>query len=453
MAKRKTPARDPKTGKFLTKAQRAARHRGRGRAKPSSRGRGRAGASSAAAASASSARETEHQRRVRAGKKAARTRRRNEAGGRRPSAPRRGGGGHRRGVSRDMVLSEARAAARASARDILSNQRGKHPRHWRTGRYPAGHPRAGQFKSTRPGSGSVQDNPSPFLAAAENPMGMAEWLVGGFSLAVGAFGANMLDRTVATTALTDTNTKDAAGNEIYTDTGNAGSSSYAGMTNAAAVAAPMNIWRWVFGGVASVVPMASGAALQHFTQDGWPKTQAFLNFGGLGAFGNLIVKGGTDLAAYLLKGTAFGQRVFDIEIRAQALKAGSSYTGPTPPSSGLGAWAQVKTLGGQVPKKLAGCGGECSCGGTCDSCKEKKRRGEHQHHPPPAPAPGPRHHHHGNPPPPPKHVPPPCVPPQPPGATMAGVPANLPAPAVVQQHVSLGAPRMPLAAMNWGAQP
>lgn len=443
MAKKRTPPRG-KNGRFLSKAQRAARARGRKQGGGGAR-RGRA-RSTAASSAAATVRETAHQRRQRAARKGARTRARNAAHhARRPA--RRGGRGH----SREAIVADARSAARAAARDLLTTQRGpmrgrSGKAHWHgLNRWPAGHPRAGQFKGARPGAGHVQDNPHAMLAAAENPMGMAAWLVGGFSLAVGAFSANLLDRVVATTALTDTATKDAAGNEIYSDTMNAGSSSYAGMSNAASYSAPMNIWRWVFGGVAAVVPMAGGAALQHFTHDGWPKTQAFLNFGGLGAFGNLIVKGGTDAAAYMLKGTAFGQRAFDIEIRAQALKAGSSYAGPTPPSTGLGAWSAHKTLGGYAkPKSLAGCGEGCDC----DPCKKKREPPPRREPPPPPPGGQHQHEHrpphaHGHPPPPPRHVPPPCVP----AAGGGGGPSLYGAP-------GMGAlpkpPRIPHNALSWG---
>ena len=355
----RTPPRG-KNGRFLTKAQIAARkrarHGGGGHHKPKHHGGHRAREGAATGASAAES------RRSAAARKAARTRRENEESRRRASAK----AARTRKAREEAEEAKRRRAKAARARDQLTTQRHKGlESHWRTGRYPAGHPRAGQFKSTRPGSGSVSDN--PLLAAAENPLGIAEWLIGGGSLAFGAIVTGVLDRVWSTVGLTDSGSKDANGNEVYTDPGGTAGGPYAGMTNAAAYAAPMGVKRWLLAGAAVVTPIVAGSALAYFTHDGWPKTTAFLNFWGLGGFAYVVIKGATDLGARLLRGTAFGQRVFDVEIRAQALKTGSSYTGPTPPSTGLG-------------KSLAGCGDNCGCG----PCKARKNSAQPEVPPPPA---------------------------------------------------------------------
>jgi hypothetical protein len=336
--KHRTPPRG-KNGRFLTKAQRAARRAGHGKGhKGHHKGHAREATPKASKSSEASSRA----------RKAARTRRENEE-----RARKRGQKAARTRARNEREKAERRRKG-ARARDQLTVQRsGSTSKNWRTGRYPAGHARAGQFKSTRPGSGAVHDN--PLLAAAENPLSLAEWLIGGGSLAFGAIVTAVADRFWATTALTDSGTKDANGNEVYTDPGGASGSAYAGMSNAAAVAAPMGVKRWLLAGAGVLGPVLGGSALAYFTHDGWPKTTAFLNFWGLGAFGYVVIKGVTDLGARLLRATSFGQRVFDVEIRAQALKAGTSYTGPTPPSTGLG-----KTLGG--------CGDGCGCG----PCKSRR---------------------------------------------------------------------------------
>ena len=341
MAKHKTPRRDPKTGKFLTKAQIAARKRAR---KPAKKPRARAReAAPAAAAESKKPRKSKPRKggpskavRKAAAAKAARTRARNE-----------------REHQKKLEAARRKRSRTGRARDQLTTQRqGTLSKSWRTGRYPKGHPRAGQFKSTAPGSGSVHDN--PLLTAAENPLGVAEWFIGTGSIALGAIGLSVIDRIAATVPLKDAGTKDANGNEQYTDPGGASGSPYAGMTNAAAYAAPMGLKRWLIAGAVVATPMVGGLALAYFTHDGWPKLTAFLNFTGMGAFGYVLIKSGSDALARLLRGTAFGQRTFDVEIRAQALKAGSSYTGPVPPSTGLG-------------RNLA-CGGDCGCG----PCRAKR---------------------------------------------------------------------------------
>lgn len=181
--------------------------------------------------------------------------------------------------------------------------------------------------------------------AMENPLGVSELLVGGLTGVIGFGVADVLDRYLATHALTDSGGKDANGFEVYTDTPPT-SGNYSGLFNATAILAPMDAMRWAAGLGLAAVPMIAA----HFIKA--PTGRAALQFFGFGAGIRVVGKGLVDLSSMLLKKTSSGQRLYDAELRAQLAKAGSSGASgfPTLPSAGLGYAPQAHGFG-------CGCGG------------------------------------------------------------------------------------------------
>jgi hypothetical protein len=286
--------------------------------------------------------------------------------------------------------------------------------------------RNGRFASRarEAGANPIGAGANPLLEAAENPMSAAEYFIGGGSMIIGGLVAEVADRFAATHALTmvakpfnptgpNTATTDATqaatdpnGKIIYMDVPDAGAatmwSPYNGMKNGAAIAAPMGLKRWIVAGAVVVVPFVGGIPLAKY---GHYKSAAFFNFLGFGAAVRTGVKSLGDLLAFALKGTGFGQRIYDGEARAQALKAGAGAEQYLP-STGLGR-ANVKGV--------AGCGDGC-CGG-CGPCKQKAAA---QQQPPSTQQQPPSQQQQPPPPPPPPTV----VQVQPPGGQQVPVPVQ-----------------------------
>ena len=198
-------------------------------------------------------------------------------------------------------------------------------------------------------------------------MGGLELFVGGLTGVVGFISADVLDRVLATHALTAAGTNDSNGNAMYTDTPPTASTwrgNYSNLYNGTAVIAPMSIARWGIGLLLTAVPI--GAA--HFVKS--PVGRSALQMFGFGA-GMRVVGGGlVKILGGLTKKTAFGQRVFDAEIRANALYGGSANT-----LVGTTGTALTNTAGTQITPSVptAGLGaphtGLGDCG--CMSCKQR----------------------------------------------------------------------------------
>jgi hypothetical protein len=205
--------------------------------------------------------------------------------------------------------------------------------------------------------------------AMENPMGGLELFVGGLTGVVGFVSADVLDRVLATHPLTASGSNDANGNAMYTDTLPTASTwrgNYSNLYNGTAVIAPMSLARWGIGILITVVPFVGA----HFVKS--PVGRSALQMFGFG-FGMRVIGGGIVKAvASLTSKTAFGQRVFDAEIRANALYGGKAATLVQAAGSGT---QQTTTAGTQIAPSVptAGLGaahtGLGDCG--CMSCKQR----------------------------------------------------------------------------------
>jgi hypothetical protein len=165
----------------------------------------------------------------------------------------------------------------------------------------------------------------------ENPMTGVEIFVGSITGLLGFGLADALDRVLATHALTDKGTKDVNGIELYADNP-ATTGPYAGLFNATAICAPMDVTRWAAGLAMAAVPLT----IAHFI--GAPTGRAALQFFGFGAGVRIVGKGMTDLVALVTRTTPIGQRLYDGEMRAAALKSGGAANPALAslPSAGLG---------------------------------------------------------------------------------------------------------------------
>jgi hypothetical protein len=164
--------------------------------------------------------------------------------------------------------------------------------------------------------------------AMENPISVMDGVVGGVCGLIGYGAAEVVDRLLATHALTDTNTKDANGVELYTDPADS-----SGHWNATYVLGPMSLGRWAAGLGIAIVPLLAGGMIKK------PALRSCVQFFGFGALIRTGGKGLTDLLAYVSRKTAVGQRLFIPEDSAQsALSAGKYDTtlpGIAPGPTGL----------------------------------------------------------------------------------------------------------------------
>ena len=282
-------------------------------------------------------------KRAAAGRKAARTRKRNKAehkaagrkGARRTKARKVARkGGKRRGAARSSNRSSHRSSTRVVKQTIVKHvptggllvqapKRSKRRKAKRAGKRHSG--RKGARKGTRRAKRS---------AAMENPMTTGELILGGFTGLLGFLTADVVDRMLATHALTDKGTKDLQGNELYADNPPS-SGDYTGLYNATAICAPMDVTRWLVGvGAVAGLPLV----LAHFVKNDMARSG--LQFFGFAAGVRIVGKGLTDLVAGVLKTNPIGQQLYDGEMRAAALKANNGNPAAAAlaslPSAGLG---------------------------------------------------------------------------------------------------------------------
>jgi hypothetical protein len=168
-------------------------------------------------------------------------------------------------------------------------------------------------------------------AAMENPMDGTELFIGAITGLAGFLTADVLDRFLATHALTAASVASGATLATYTDTPPT-TGDYAGLFNATAICAPMNATRWLAGLSVAGVPLI----IAHFVSA--PKGRAALQFFGYAAGIRIVGKALTDAVAMLTQPTQLGQQLYDGEMRAAALKTGQGTIASTVtlPTSGLG---------------------------------------------------------------------------------------------------------------------
>jgi len=149
-----------------------------------------------------------------------------------------------------------------------------------------------------------------------------ELVVGLFTGVLGFATADLLDRFIATHALT------AKSDGSFADTPPA-DGNYPGLYNATAVLAPMDWKRWLVGGAVSGTPLVAAQFVS--SKVGRSALQMF----GFGSGMRVLGKGLVDLGAMLAKKYSFTQRLYDGELRAGALKAKDGSEAALP-SAGLG---------------------------------------------------------------------------------------------------------------------
>lgn len=187
----------------------------------------------------------------------------------------------------------------------------------------------------------------------ENPLGMGEVIVGGLSGLAGYAAAEVLDRFLATHALTPVSGggSNANGVALLQDPGDAN-----GHWNSTMILAPMSIARWGAGLGMSLIPIFGAKYVP-----GGPKMKAFLGFFGFGALVRTIGKGATDGIAYLTRNMPVGQRLFGLEDSAQAATLASYDANPpgvAPGPTGLHG----------LPPGVGACGNCVNCKSGVGAC-------------------------------------------------------------------------------------
>ena len=288
-----------------------------------------------------------------------RRRRRRSASKRRRTSSRRRTSGKRKSPKR---VAAARKAARTRAR----NRAARHATYT-----PPSHQLAAEGGRRRR-KRRMKSNPARHhrrrrhhRGAMENPLSGVELVTGGISGLFGFLAADLVDRFVATHALTTTTNKDAAGHVLYADTPPT-TGTYTGLFNGTAVVAPMYVsWqRWLFPGLVAVLPIWGARYVRSNT------ARATVQMFGVGAGIRWLGKALTDGVATLLSYTCTGQRLYDPEIRGHALrKVNGNANDPSVtgfPTTGLGrriAPAGI-TAGPPAPQLAAGVGKCGKCGKT-----------------------------------------------------------------------------------------
>lgn len=267
-----------------------------------------------------------------AGKKAAATRKRHARAGR--STPKRSSGKKRGGrrSSRSRGRRRARAVITVSASERRRRRGRKNPR-----------------RGSRRRRGAM-----------ENPLTGVELFIGTLTGLMGFGTADVVDRLIATHALTGVTSATVT---VYTDvppTANPAQgtkATYGSLFNSTAVCAPMNLERWGVGLLISGVPILIG----HFVSA--PVGRSSLQFFGFGALMRVAGKGLIDMVAALGKSNPTAQRLYAGEQRAAAVYAndGTAAQLPGQAMTGLGrpALGAAPTL--QMHKTGCGCG---KCAGT-----------------------------------------------------------------------------------------
>lgn len=197
--------------------------------------------------------------------------------------------------------------------------------------------------------------------AMENPLTGVELFVGTLTGLMGFGTADVVDRLLATHALTPTT---SGSTTTYMDTpptaapAQGTAATYGSLFNATAVCAPMNLERWGVGLLIAGVPMVIG----HFISA--PVGRSALQFFGFGALMRIAGKGLIDMVASLTSTNATGMQLYSGEQRAAAVLANNGGTANLPSNgTGLGrqmmAAAPNRSLGAptlQLHKTGCGCG-------------------------------------------------------------------------------------------------
>ena len=198
----------------------------------------------------------------------------------------------------------------------------------------------------RKSPGRRKSGPRRHKGAMENPMTGVELFVGGVTGLMGFLTADAIDRVMATHALGPSVSVPGAFGDTPPTSGD-----YQGLYNATAICAPMDWKRWLVGALVTGVPLTIG----HFISA--PTGRAAFQFFGFAAGVRIIGKGAIDAVAMLVQKSETGQRLYDGEMRAAALKSGN---GVMPANINL-------PIAGLGRPQL---GAPCACGGKCAKCAQ-----------------------------------------------------------------------------------
>jgi hypothetical protein len=206
----------------------------------------------------------------------------------------------------------------------------------------------------------------------ENPLSTVEIIAGGLTMLLGLAVADVSDRYWATTALvastsgtTTAYTNTPTGTAGTAPTSSFGAGLYPGMLNGAAVMAPMNLTRWVSGGVLAVVPFVAAAFIKQ------PTVRTAAQLFGFGVIARIGGKALVDLFAGLLGSTALGQQLYVNELAATAqyqVAMGQTTTitlpspGTNPPAAG---GPSGSASGLAKPHQISTCCSGCAQGRPC----------------------------------------------------------------------------------------
>jgi len=194
----------------------------------------------------------------------------------------------------------------------------------------------------------------------ENPLTGVELFIGTLTGLMGFGTADVVDRIIATHALTGVTSGTVT---AYTDVPPTASpvqgtkATYGSLFNSTAVCAPMNITRWLAGLGISGAPILIG----HFVSA--PVGRSALQFFGFGALMRVAGKGLIDMVAALSKSNMTGMRLYSGEQRAAAVLAndGTAAQLPAQAMTGLGRARIAGTLGAP-PQTLKMHNVGCGCG-------------------------------------------------------------------------------------------
>jgi len=166
--------------------------------------------------------------------------------------------------------------------------------------------------------------------AMANALSGVELFIGGVVGVTWFMLTDLFDRILATHALTDKNTKDASGHELFADVAPS-TGDYANAFNATAICAPMNVWRWLAGLGMTFVPIGISFAVENDV------ARSSMQMAGFGAGVRIFGKALIDLVAYVTMWSPVGQQLYDGEMRAQVIASGNLDPLSSLPSTGLGA--------------------------------------------------------------------------------------------------------------------
>lgn len=207
--------------------------------------------------------------------------------------------------------------------------------------------------------------------AMENPLSTMEIIAGGLTMLLGLAVADVSDRYWATHALTASTSGTTT---TYTDTPAVTSSTgmatfgtglYPSMLNGASVMAPMNLTRWVSGGVLAAVPFIAAAFIKQ------PTARTAAQLFGFGVIARIGGKALVDLFAGLLGSTSLGQQLYVNELAATAqyqVAQGQTTTitlpspGTNPPTAG---GPSGSASGLAKPHQISTCCSGCASGRPC----------------------------------------------------------------------------------------